>query len=190
MSEGGSDSPRYLTPPDLNACGDRVLVSMEDKTIGMHITHMRAQARTCACSLSLSSSLPPSKTIGMHITKMHAHARAHTHINQANVHARELALSPSLPSANPSLTLSSLPTSQPTLAPTPLSPFLSTTRNGLRPTQALLSRTKRTTGSPGSRRLAACCGGKGSASSYHHSTTCALILVRGLTAVLHLHSAT
>jgi len=35
MSEGGSDSPRYLTPPDLNACGDRVLVSMEDKTIGI-----------------------------------------------------------------------------------------------------------------------------------------------------------
>ena len=34
-SEGGGDSPRYLTPPDLNACGDRVLVSMEDKTIGM-----------------------------------------------------------------------------------------------------------------------------------------------------------
>ncbi|EKX36889.1 hypothetical protein GUITHDRAFT_116912 [Guillardia theta CCMP2712] len=29
-----SDSPRYLTPPDLNACGDRVLISMEDKTLG------------------------------------------------------------------------------------------------------------------------------------------------------------
>eukprot|EP00960_Hanusia_phi_P024679 727249-Hanusia_phi.AAC.3 len=25
---------RYLTPPDLNACGDRVLISMEDKTLG------------------------------------------------------------------------------------------------------------------------------------------------------------
>jgi len=35
MSEGQYDSPRYLTPPDLNACGDRVLVSMEDKTIGV-----------------------------------------------------------------------------------------------------------------------------------------------------------
>ena len=33
-ADGGGDSPRYLTPPDLNACGDRVLVSMEDKTIG------------------------------------------------------------------------------------------------------------------------------------------------------------
>lgn len=36
-SEGGGDSPRYLTPPDLNACGDRVLVSMEDKTIGVAV---------------------------------------------------------------------------------------------------------------------------------------------------------
>ena len=53
-------SPRYLTPPDLNACGDRVLVSMEDKTIGMHITHMHAQARSQARSLFLPSFLPPS----------------------------------------------------------------------------------------------------------------------------------
>lgn len=37
-SAGDSDSPRYLTPPDLNACGDRVLVSMEDKTIGLAVS--------------------------------------------------------------------------------------------------------------------------------------------------------
>jgi hypothetical protein len=32
---GEAESPRYLTPPDLNAYHDRVLVSMEDKTIGV-----------------------------------------------------------------------------------------------------------------------------------------------------------
>ena len=146
MSEGGSDSPRYLTPPDLNACGDRVLVSMEDKTIGMHITHMRARA----CSLSLSSSLPSSQTIGMHITKMHARPRA-----------RFLSLSSLRQSLPHSLLPSSLPPSLTPLPHTSPPPLLSTTRNGLRQTQVLLCRKKRTTGSPGSRRLAACCGGKG-----------------------------
>ncbi len=43
-SEGAGDSPRYLTPPDLNACGDRVLVSMEDKTIGVAAGQQQKQS--------------------------------------------------------------------------------------------------------------------------------------------------
>ena len=58
MSEGGSDSPRYLTPPDLNACGDRVLVSMEDKTIGDLTSRVSCRAR-CACFPPHTSPYPP-----------------------------------------------------------------------------------------------------------------------------------